>query len=223
MGTDGSWPASRSARSHPGRATLAWTATRHSASVRGGLPETKAVSANTRVLRSSTSGTSSSNTARALGVPFGGERRHARVSRPAPRRTTCAAESRASAARTASSKNLVRMAMRPLSPSPRARTRARVSSPASAAAKGSTKSGGGSSRSDSSARSAAMDLAESVTARGSSFDDRDDESPRRPRRSRAKSARTNAGAANETTRIRTSTGRRARGEVCAHPDQDPRS
>ena len=50
--------------------------------------------------------------------------------------------------------------------SPRARTRARVSSPASAAAKGSTKSGGGSSRSDSSARSAAMDLAESVTARG---------------------------------------------------------
>ena len=37
MGTDGSWPASRSARSHPGRATLAWTATRRSASVRGGF------------------------------------------------------------------------------------------------------------------------------------------------------------------------------------------
>ena len=36
MGTDGSWPASRSARSHPGRAKLAWTETRRSASVSGG-------------------------------------------------------------------------------------------------------------------------------------------------------------------------------------------
>ena len=37
-----------------------------------GLPETEAVSASTRVFRLSTSGTSSSNTARALGVPSGG-------------------------------------------------------------------------------------------------------------------------------------------------------
>mmetsp|Transcript_2790 Transcript_2790/g.10958 ORF Transcript_2790/g.10958 Transcript_2790/m.10958 type:complete len:202 (+) Transcript_2790:681-1286(+) len=101
-----------------------------------------------------------------------GASRHARVSSPAPRSTTCHSLGAARpspppsmASSTASSKKRVRMAMRPLSP-PRERTPATASGPASAAANGSSKSGRRAS--SSSARSAAMDLELSDTATGSS-------------------------------------------------------
>ena len=165
MGTDGSWPASRSARSHPGRATLAWTATRRSASVRGGFRRRRR-SRRTRAFCDRAPPGRRARTRLGLwACLLGGETPRAGVETRTEEDHLRGGESRergedgvVEESGADGDASLVAV--------PRARTRARVSSPASAAAKGSTKSGGGSSRSDSSARSAAMDLAESVTARG---------------------------------------------------------